>query len=132
MNNFLADLTMNNLSNAFDNFFAPVFFEDNSRYMRTDIEETDSGYEVSIDMPGFEKEDISLALENGYLTVSAERKEKEEGKQKFLRKERAVKFSRTFYLPDVNEDEIKASYKNGVLGITLPKEDPKKKTISID
>lgn len=131
MNNFLADLTMNNLSNAFDNFFAPVFYDDNSRYMRTDIEETDEGYELSVDMPGFEKEDIKLSMENGYLTVSAERKEKENSK-KYLRKERAVSFTRTFYLPDVNENAIKATYKSGVLGITLPKEEQKKKTISID
>ena len=78
--------------------------------MKTDVKETEDGYVVDIDLPGFEKDEIKLALENGYLTVSAEKglSKEEEGEKKYIRRERyAGSMSRSFYVGDhVTKEEI--------------------------
>lgn len=94
--------------------------------MSTDVRETDKGYMVDIDMPGFKKDDISLDLQNGYLTVSAHRNSSYEDKDdngRWLRRERyAGSCSRSFYVgEDVKESDIHASYRNGTLCIQVPK-----------
>lgn len=94
--------------------------------MSTDVRETDKGYTVDIDMPGFKKDDISLDLQNGYLTVSAHRNSSHEDKDdngRWLRRERyAGSCSRSFYVgEDVKESDIHASYRNGTLCIQVPK-----------
>ena len=96
--------------------------------MTTDVRETDKGYDVDIDMPGFKKEDINLELNNGYLTVSASRCSEHEDKApsdsgKWLRSERYMdSCSRSFYVgEDVKESDIHASYRNGTLCIQVPK-----------
>lgn len=88
--------------------------------MSTDVRETDKGYMVDIDMPGFKKDDISLDLQNGYLTVSAHRNSSHEDKDdngRWLRRERyAGSCSRSFYVgEDVKDSDIHASYKDGTL-----------------
>ena len=110
--------------------------------MTADVRETDKGYDVDIDMPGFKKEDINLELNNGYLTVSASRCSEHEDKApaaedeasdskcacasasgKWLRHERYMgSCSRSFYVgEDVKESDIHASYRNGTLCIQVPK-----------
>ena len=94
--------------------------------MSTDVRETDKGYMVDIDMRGFKKDDISLDLQNGYLTVSAHRNSSHEDKDdngRWLRRERyAGSCSRSFYVgEDVKESDIHASYRNGTLCIQVPK-----------
>ena len=94
--------------------------------MSTDVRETDKGYMVDIDVPGFKKDDISLDLQNGYLTVSAHRNSSHEDKDdngRWLRRERyAGSCSRSFYVgEDVKESDIHASYRNGTLCIQVPK-----------
>ena len=94
--------------------------------MSTDVRETDKGYMVDIDMPGLKKDDISLDLQNGYLTVSAHRNSSHEDKDdngRWLRRERyAGSCSRSFYVgEDVKESDIHASYRNGTLCIQVPK-----------
>lgn len=94
--------------------------------MTTDVRESDKGYDVDIDMPGFKKDDINLELSNGYLTVSATRNSEHEDKNdegKWLRRERyAGSCSRSFYVGDeVKESDIHASYNNGTLCIQIPK-----------
>ena len=94
--------------------------------MSTDVRETDKGYMVDIDMPGFKKDDISLDLQNGYLTVSAHRNSSHEDKDdngRWLRRERyAGSCSRSFYVgEDVKDSDIHASYRNGTLCIQVPK-----------
>ena len=94
--------------------------------MSTDVRETDKGYMVDIDMPGFKKDDISLDLQNGYLTVSAHRNSSHEDKDdngRWLRRERyAGSCSRSFYVgEDVKESDIQPSYRNGTLCIQVPK-----------
>ena len=97
--------------------------------MKTDVKETEDGYVVDIDLPGFEKDEIKLALENGYLTVSAEKglSKEEEGEKKYIRRERyAGSMSRSFYVGDhVTEEEIHPKYENGILSFCLPKEEKK-------
>ena len=94
--------------------------------MSTDVKETDHGYDVDIDMPGFKKDDINLELSNGYLTVSAHRDGSHEDKGedgKWLRLERyAGSLSRSLYVGDqVKESDIHASYKDGTLCLQVPK-----------
>ena len=110
--------------------------------MKTDIREHDAGYEVDIDLPGFKKDEISIELENGYLTVSAAKgldKDEEDKKGKYIRKERyAGAMQRSFYVgEDITEEDIKAEFKHGLLKLFVPKKEAKpaveqKKTISIE
>ena len=111
------------------------------RLMKTDVREKEDGYEVDIDLPGFKKEEINLDLNNGYLTVSASKglneEEKEEKTGRWIRQERYVgAMQRSFYVGDaLTEEDIKASFKDGVLALTVPKKAaklPEKKTILIE
>ena len=124
---------------AIEDFFKPMFYDEQLDSMRTDIKETDKDYQLSIEMPGFKKDEIKVSLENGYLTVSAEKNEtEEEGKEasKYLRKECRVSCQRSYYVGDkVQEENVKAKYENGMLQLTVPKEEPKKiasKSIAIE
>ena len=111
--------------------------------MKTDVKEKDGNYEVAIDLPGFKKDEVHAALENGYLTISAEKgldkdeKEKETGR--YIRRERyAGACSRSFYVgKEVHQDDIKAEFKHGILTLFVPKKEAKpaveqKKTIAIE
>ena len=109
--------------------------------MKTDVKETDQGYEVDVDLPGFKKDEIHLELNDGYLTISTEKsleKDEENKKGKMLRQERyAGVMQRSFYVgKNLTEEDIKASYESGVLHVSIPKKDaPKaheKKTILIE
>jgi len=90
----------------------------------TDLVETDEDFRLRLDVPGMTKEDITINLQNRTLTVSGERtSERTEDGEEYVRVERAFgTFHRTFTLPDaVDEDNIEATYDNGVLTITVPK-----------
>lgn len=110
--------------------------------MKTDIKETDAGFELAIDMPGFEKDDVVAELKDGYLSVSAQTSSEHEEKDEegtFIRKERfSGKCSRSFYVgDDISEDDIKAKFENGLLKITVPKkeqpqEEEARKVIAIE
>lgn len=89
-----------------------------------DVEERDEAFVVTADVPGYEKEDIDVTLADRTLRIDAEREtETEERDADYLRRERqATSASRSIRLPgDVEEEEIQATYKNGVLTVTLPK-----------
>ena len=109
------------------------------RMMKTDVRETETGYEVDVDLPGFKKEEIHLDLLNGYLTISTEKtlENKEEQKGKVIRQERySGAMQRSFYVgKHVTEEDIQAKYEDGVLSITVPKKEapkaPEKKPILI-
>ena len=119
----------------------PLYGKNVSRLMKTDVRETEKTYELDIDLPGFKKDEIQIELKDGYLTVSAEKgldKDEEDKKGKYIRKERyAGALSRTFYLgEEIREEEIKAKFENGILSVSIPKEEEKKvegpKHISIE
>ena len=115
---------------AFDDFFKPVFYDDRADSMRTDIKETENGYQLDVEMPGLDKKDIKISLENGYLTVSAEKSSREEENkdknEKYIRKECTVSCSRSYYVgDDIERENVKAKYDNGMLTLTVPKSQPK-------
>lgn len=90
--------------------------------MRTDIEETDNGYEFKIEVPGFERGDLNISFENGYLTVAAN-KTNAQGHGKFLRRERvSSSCTRSFYVGEIDEKQVNAALNHGVLTISIPKE----------
>ena len=123
-----------------DPFFTTPFrsFSGNS-LMKTDISEKNGEYRFEIDLPGFNKEDISAELNDGYLTVTAKKGASEDEKDaddNYVRRERYYgECSRSYYVgKNVTEEDIKASFDNGLLKITVPKEVQKieeKKTITI-
>lgn len=126
---------------AFDDVFnAPFFRGVNEVSMKTDITEKDGNYLLDIELPGCQKEDIKMELDDGYLTVMASRntnKEEKDDQGNVIRQERTSgTFQRSFYVgEDVNETDIKASYNNGELKVIVPKREaklPEKKYISIE
>ena len=122
------------MTDPFESFFgsAPVQHTP-SAIMHTDIKQTETGYELIVDLPGFSKENVTADLKDGILTIKAktetETEEKSEKKDVWVRKERfSGQCSRSFYVgEDIDEAEIKARFENGTLIITVPKkiEQPK-------
>ena len=97
-----------------------------SHEMKTDVRETDSGYEVDIDLPGFKKDEINRQLDNGYRSISAAKgldKDEQDKEGKYIRKERyAGSMSRSFYVGNaITQDDIKAKYESGILRLSVPK-----------
>ncbi len=113
------------------------FLESETSKMKCDIYEKDDVYNLELDMPGFTKDDINIEYNKGTLTISAEKKDEKEEKdnKKYIRRERFYgKLSRSFYLGEIEEDAIKAEFKDGTLKVTAPKktEEITKKIINID
>ena len=111
-----------------DDFF-PIKRE--SSIMKTDIKEKKDKYIIVMDLPGYEKENINLSLNDGYLEVTAEveKEENSDEDEKFVHKERYYGHcSRSFYVGDqIKEEEISAEFKNGTLKICVPKKDDENK-----
>ncbi len=140
--------------NLFDEFFddfpmprdfrsidRQLYGKNAARLMKTDVHEHDDHFEVDIDLPGFKKDEITLSLENGYLTVSAAKgldKEEKGKKGRVIRQERyAGAMQRSFYVGQtLTENDISARFENGVLSLNVPKKEarklPEKKTILIE
>ena len=103
---------------------------------RTDVKEKDDKYIIDAELPGMNKDDIKVEMENNYLTITANNENyEEEEKEGYIRKERKRgSYCRSFYIENIKEDEIEAEYNDGILEIRLPKEEQtvtKKKTIDI-
>ena len=125
--------------NLFDDFFADPFGlmsanrTDEALYgkharnmMKTDVRELDGSYELDIDLPGFKKDEISVDLKNGYLTIGATKgvdKDEKDKNGKYIRRERyAGVCSRSFYVGDViRPEDISAKYEDGILKLSVPK-----------
>lgn len=106
----------------------PFFKHEPQKLMKTDVRESDDKYIIDMDLPGYEKENISLEITDGYLNVHATSSSKvDEEKEKYIRKERFYgECSRNFYVGDnITEEDVKATFKNGILSIEVPKKDPK-------
>ncbi len=112
-----------------------------NRLMKTDVHEHEDHYEMDIDLPGFKKEEITVALKEGYLTVSAQKgldEDDKDKKGKLIRQERFTgAMKRSFYVGDhVKQEDVKAKFEHGVLKLTFPKEKeealPEQKTIMIE
>jgi len=116
-------------------FYDSMLDDVNVRGMDSDIYLSNGVYHADIDIPGFDKNDIKIEFHKGTITIKAEKtfKEKVEDK-KFIRHERRFnKLERSFYFSDIDEENIKAEYNNGVLHLTIPqKSEVTKKQITID
>lgn len=138
--------------NLFDDFFDdnfgmfpmwngrnPLYGKHAKNLMKTDVRETENTYEMDIDLPGFKKDEISVELKDGYLTIRAAKgldKDEEDKKGKYIRQERyAGACSRSFYVGDLESKDISAKYEDGILKLSMPKqakkELPQSSTIAI-
>lgn len=115
-------------------FFDDSFFKGDEN-IKSDIYEKDGRLVVEMEAPGYTKDDINISIDKGTLSITFEKEEKDEENKKYLHRERKSysKVSRSFYLGDIDEEDIDASFKNGVLVVSAPKkkEIETKKTISI-
>ena len=112
----------------FDNY---AYAMNTSNLMKTDVKDTDQGYEITMNLPGVKKEDVKAELKDGYLTITADRKEpveKADERTRYVRKERYYgTMKRTFYVgEDITENEIHAAFKDGILKVIIDKPQPKK------
>ena len=117
----------------FDDAFRPMWDMDRALYgkharavMKTDVRETDSGYELDIDLPGFKKDEVKLDLKDGYLTTSAAKgldRDEKDKQGRYIRQERyAGQCSRSFYVGDsIQPADVHAKFEDGILKLTLPK-----------
>ena len=119
----------------------PLYGKHAKNLMKTDVRELDGSYELDVDLPGFKKDEVTVDLQDGYLTISAAKaldKDESDQKGKFLRQERySGSMSRSFYVgDDVESADISAKYEDGILKISVPKaahkELPKHTTIAIE
>ena len=119
----------------------PLYGKHAKNLMRTDVRETENSYELDVDLPGFKKEEIQVALEEGYLTISAAKgveKKEDDKKGKYIRQERySGSCSRSFYVGEnVTEQDSAAKFEDGILKLSIPKKDVSaveaKKYISIE
>ena len=108
-----------------DDIFDGLITSERNGVAKCDIYEKDNKYHIEMDVPGYKKEDLRINLENNYLTISAEKKNNEENEnKKYIRRERTYsKFERSIYLGDVDDSNIDAEYKDGILKIVIPKKD---------
>ena len=115
----------------FFNVQNPLYGKHAKNLMKTDIRETESAFELDIDLPGFKKEEIDAKLENGYLTVSASKgldRDQTDRDGKLIRQERYTgSCARSFYVGDgITEEDISAKYEDGILRLSVPKKEAKK------
>ena len=117
----------------------PLYGKHAKNLMKTDVRETEDSYELDIDLPGFKKDEVNVDLKDGYLTISAAKgldKDEKDKKGKYIRQERyAGACSRSFYVGDVEPKDVSASYEDGILKLSMPKqakkELPKSTSIAI-
>ena len=126
------------LDDVFDDFMFPTVKDDFGK-MKCDIYEKDGAYHLEMDVPGFDKKDVQIEVDdNDYLTITAEKNTEdteEDEKKNYIRKERNYgKYQRSFYVGGVDKENIQANFENGILKISMPKieeEKSSKKTIEI-
>ena len=118
------------LDDVFDNFKTTTRNE-----MKCDIYEKDGKYHIEMDVPGYNKNDISIEVKDGYLTVTAEKSNEENTEEKnYIKRERVYgKYQRSFYLGDLDIDNVEASFADGTLKVVVPKKEvvENKKVIEI-
>ena len=126
--NLFDDMFDFDFDKEFNRMMRPLYGKHAQNMMKTDVRETDNSYELDIDLPGFKKDEISVQLDNGYLSISASKgldKDEENKKGKYIRRERyAGAMNRTFYVGDnLTQQDIQAKFEDGILKISVPKKD---------
>ena len=110
------------LFDAFNSMFTDAF----AKEMKTDIEETDKEYVLSIEVPGVNKEEIQLSFTNDTLTINVKKEDKKEANKKYITQEiSTLEMNRSYYLDDVDENQIEAKLDNGILTVHLKKQEKK-------
>ena len=119
----------------------PLYGKHAKNLMKTDVRETDTGYEIDVDLPGFKKDEVQVQVNNGYLTISAAKgldKDEQDHKGRYIRRERyAGQCSRSFYVGSgIQPQDVHAKYEDGILRLSLPKGQaaqlPQNNTVSIE
>ena len=110
---------------------SPLYGKHGKDLMKTDVRETESTYELAVDLPGFKKDEVNVELKEGYLTIQASKgldKDETDKNGKFIRRERyAGSCSRSFYVgEEVRPEAVSAKFEDGILKISLPKVEEKK------
>ncbi len=126
--NLFDDMFDFDFDKEFNRMMRPLYGKHAQNMMKTDVRETDNSYELDIDLPGFKKDEISVQLDNGYLSISASKgldKDEENKNGKYIRRERyAGAMNRTFYVGDnLTQQDIQAKFEDGILKISVPKKD---------
>lgn len=107
----------------------PLYGKHAKNLMKTDVKDVNDHYEAAVDLPGFQKDEVNVELENGYLTISAAKgldKDQKDDEGHYIRQERySGSCSRSFYVGDIQPEDIHAKYEDGILKLTLPKADQK-------
>ena len=121
------------LSNIFDDTLFPVFHSSTNSVPAVNIREDEKNYNLELAVPGIDKKDLKIDLNEDVLTISSEvKQENEEEKNGYKRKEFSYSsFARTFYIPEnIDRDKIEASYKDGILNVSLPKQETEKSKLA--
>lgn len=126
----LFDEWMGNAFSRLANMDKELYGKHSQNMMKTDVKEMDGAYQVAVELPGFDKSEISVELQNGYLTINAAKgldKDEQDQDGKYIRRERyAGSMQRSFYVGEsVRQEDIKAKYESGVLKLEVPKQDAK-------
>ena len=126
--NLFDDMFDFDFDKEFDRMMRPLYGKHSQNMMKTDVRETEDSYELDIDLPGFKKDEITIQLDNGYLSISASKgldKDEEKKDGKYIRRERyAGAMNRTFYVGDnLTQQDIQAKFEDGILKISVPKKD---------
>lgn len=112
------------LDDIFDDFM-PTMRKKEDSAMKCDIYEKEGDYHIEMDIPGFDKKDIKIEMDDGYLTVTAEKSmENNNDDKNYIRRERSYgKYQRSFYLGELDNDLVEAEFKDGMLKIVVPKKE---------
>ena len=126
--NLFDDMFDFDFDKEFDRMMRPLYGKHAQNMMKTDVRETENSYELDIDLPGFKKDEITVQLDNGYLSISASKgldKNEENKDGKYIRRERyAGSMNRTFYVgSQLTQQDIQAKFEDGILKISVPKKD---------
>lgn len=127
----LFDEWMGGALSSFADLNRQLYGKNTKSMMKTDVKEIDGGYQVAVEMPGFDKNEISVELDKGYLTITASKdmnQDEQDENGKYIRRERySGTMQRSFYVGEnIQQEDIKAKYENGVLKLEVPKEDTQK------
>ena len=126
--NLFDDMFDFDFDKEFDRMMRPLYGKHAQNMMKADVRETENSYELDIDLPGFKKDEITVQLDNGYLSISASKgldKNEENKDGKYIRRERyAGSMNRTFYVgSQLTQQDIQAKFEDGILKISVPKKD---------
>lgn len=137
VNKRIVPFEINNINSVLDDFFSDMWspkLDYSTDTFKMDVQDMEESFVIEAEMPGIQKDEINLEMEENTLRIEVKREElKEENEKNYVHKERKfTSMSRKIYLRDVKEDEIDAKLENGVLTITVPKVERAEKVKQID